>query len=140
MTGPMGQMRFSARYGRVLLCATALSLRILPAGGQNPEPLRQQAGAGVVALLHDAIIRCWNVPVRPGMAGKVARLRLELSRDGSLLGEPLVLDPQDDPDFTLLAESARRAVIRCAPYRGLTRHAGSYEDWRVVVINFRQPG
>lgn len=64
---------------------------------------------------------------------------LRLDRDGAVTSEPIVLDQPLEPGIARLAESARRAVIRCAPYDGLKRYGALYSRWREIILNFRQP-
>ncbi len=86
-----------------------------------------------------AIAACWPVPPQATATGHVARLRLSLRPDGSLAGEPALLDEKDDPAFQALAASALRAVRRCAPFTALARSGEPYARWREIVLNFRSP-
>jgi outer membrane biosynthesis protein TonB len=78
---------------------------------------------------------CWNVP--PGVAEAkdlVVQVRLSLNRDGSLSGEPIVVNRGRHALFQIAAESAIRAVHSCQPFRLLP--ASRYEVWQVVDVNF----
>jgi hypothetical protein len=44
-----------------------------------------------------------------------------------------VMNSSANPTFGIAAESARRAVLRCAPY---SLPAEKYDAWREVIINF----
>jgi hypothetical protein len=103
------------------------------------ETAQRAMSATVATYLHGSIVRCWNIPPGAGSAQDVVQLRLEFRRDGSLARDPVLLNPKDEPGFTLLATSALRAVRRCEPYAGLKRHAEAYKHWRTVVVNFRRP-
>jgi hypothetical protein len=104
----------------------------------QPVAANERALAEIARYLHGAVARCWNPPVE-ALSEAAVRIRLEFAHDGTLAGEPIVLDPPDDPAAAALAESARRAVIRCAPYDGLTRHIALYPRWRQTVLNFHPP-
>ncbi len=104
-----------------------------------PAMAQDRAFAEAVRYLHDRVVSCWNVPPGAAPAGTVVRIRFELDRDGAVTGDPVVLDQPLETVAARLAESARRAVIRCAPYDGLKRHGALYQRWRDIVLNFRQP-
>ncbi len=82
------------------------------------------------------IQKCWSVPAGARDAENlVVRIRFSLNPDGSLRGEPKILDRDrmDEPSFRTAAESARRAVLRCTP---LTLPPAKYESWKDIVLNF----
>ncbi|AZO79535.1 hypothetical protein B5U98_29930 [Bosea sp. Tri-39] len=105
----------------------------------TPVVAQDRAFADAVRYVHDKVTACWNVPPAAAPTGTIVRIRFELDRDGGLIGAPVVLDQPLKAGVALLAESARRAVIRCAPYDGLKRHGALYPRWREIVLNFRQP-
>jgi hypothetical protein len=117
----------------VLLLGGALILAVA-------EPVRAQDRAldDAIRYVHDKVTSCWNVPTA-APAGTTVRVRLELDRDGGLVADPEVIDPPPKAGVALLAESARRAVVRCAPYDGLRRYGALYPRWREIILNFRQP-
>lgn len=86
---------------------------------------------------------CWDVPAGARNAANLAvKVSFSLRPDGSLAGLPVV---QDDvqaekaggPFCRAAAESARRAVLKCAPLTGLP--TDRYEYWRDVTLNLH-PG
>ena len=85
--------------------------------------------------LKKAIQLCWSIPVN---THSTARVQISLNKDGSLAGPPKILDPVTPPPDKL-AESAIRAITRCAPFPGLTSYAAHYDLWRDVVLTF-DPG
>lgn len=83
--------------------------------------------------LMKAIELCWAPPVG---TRSVARIQISLNKDGSLAGPPKILGPvMPSPDK--VAESAARAVTRCAPFSRLTSYAAHYDLWRDVVLTFK---
>ncbi|MGX1790589.1 hypothetical protein ACWIGM_27840 [Bosea sp. NPDC055332] len=123
--------------------------RLPPAAGLLGSALALFAAAAAVAedrafadaarYVHDKVVSCWNVAPGAAPAGTIVRIRFELDRTGAVVGEPVVLDQPLETGAARLAESARRAIIRCAPYDGLKRHGALYRRWREIVLNFRQP-
>lgn len=79
--------------------------------------------------------QCWNVPV--GLADArdlVVTLRIQFKQDGSLLGEPKLMNSASHPAFQVASESALRAVRSCAPYSFLP--VAKYEAWKDVIVDF----
>ncbi|MEM8986749.1 MAG: hypothetical protein AAGC95_08505 [Pseudomonadota bacterium] len=116
-----------------------------PAAAQADTP-RPQAGLGLNLTLSEedalrsAMYRCWTVPAgAPEPEKLVVRVRVKLNRDGSLQGQPEVLDrgrinASGDPYLRLAAESAQRAVLRCAPYN---LPADKYDGgWEEITMTF----
>lgn len=121
------------------LTALLLGAAFAPAAGASALA-QDRALADAVGYVHDKIVSCWNVPPAATKLDATVRVKLRLERDGRLADDPVVLNPRPDgPAFALLAESARRAIIRCAPYDELKRHAALYQGWREIIVNFRSP-
>ena len=85
--------------------------------------------------LRGQIQRCWNII--PGMEGG-GEVRVEvtmrLDRTGAIEGQPNVhATGGAERTRNSLAESARRAVLRCAPYN---LPAEKYDTWADVKVNF----
>ena len=84
--------------------------------------------------LRQQIQKCWNPPV--GVAGAeklLIQLRIGLNQDGSVQSNPRLLNSVSHPSFQIAADSAIRAVLRCAPY---DMPAEKYETWRDIKMNF----
>ncbi|RWN34190.1 MAG: hypothetical protein EOR97_05400 [Mesorhizobium sp.] len=82
-----------------------------------------------------AIQHCWNMPAN---THSIARVQVSLNKDGSLAGPPKILGPVTTPPDKV-AESAVRAIARCAPFPRLTSYAAHYDMWRDVILTFN-PG
>lgn len=82
---------------------------------------------------------CWSVPAGVRELEQMAvTIRLRLRPDGSLLGEPEVLDRArmnhpGEEFFRTFAESALRAVRKCDPLRMPSKN---YERWRELELTF----
>ncbi|RUU10952.1 hypothetical protein EOD10_19705 [Mesorhizobium sp. M7A.T.Ca.TU.009.01.3.2] len=85
--------------------------------------------------LMKAIQHCWNMPAN---THSLARVQVSLNKDGSLAGPPKILGPVTTPPDKV-AESAVRAIARCAPFPRLTSYAAHYDMWRDVILTFN-PG
>ena len=84
--------------------------------------------------LRRQIARCWNPPV--GAVGADAagvRVAFSLTPEGQVEGQPQVVSSGSGPVYLAAADSAVRAVRRCAPY---SLPFEKYEAWREVVVNF----
>jgi hypothetical protein len=87
-----------------------------------------------------AVERCWTIPAGARNAQNLrVTIRLFLTQDGNLLRAPEVVDAArmnraGEETFRAAAESAMRAVQRCAPYRMLP--AQKYDTWREIEMNF----
>ena len=114
-----------------LVIAASLAASLLLTGGTSRADVAVQRDIG--DYLMKAIQLCWNIPVN---TRGIARVKISLNKDGSLSGPPKILGPVTPPPDKL-AESAVRAIARCAPFPGLTSYAAHYELWRDVVLTFK---
>ena len=82
--------------------------------------------------------RCWSVPAGAANAQSlVVRIKVFLRPDGSLAQPPQLIDSSrlqsGDSYFRAAADSAMRAIRRCAPFR---MPADKYQSWREIDLNF----
>ncbi|MCC2112278.1 MAG: cell envelope integrity protein TolA [Hyphomicrobiales bacterium] len=105
-----------------------------PASLGSPTGRAEKMTQGELDALRGQIARCWSPPVGAiGAEALVVSIQMELNEDGSLAGSPRVLNSDSDPSFRAAADSAIRAVRRCAPY---TLPPEKYAAWRDVKVNF----
>jgi colicin import membrane protein len=92
----------------------------------------------LIGIIQDQLMKCWNVPIALANArgAVVPQVRMKLNTDGSLVGQPGVVNSSSDPLFAVAASSALTATRRCAPLRIPAQFAAYYDDWRDVVVNF----
>ena len=92
----------------------------------------------LIGIIQDQLMKCWNVPIALANARSavVPQIRMKLAADGSLVGQPGVVNSSSDPLFAVAASSALTATRRCAPLRIPAQFAAYYDDWRDVVVNF----
>ena len=108
--------------------------RARPGPVASAQPANAAPDARAMATLKQSIAgqiyRCWNVP--PGSQGQTVDLHILLARDGSLVAAPEVRGQAGAPNALVgraFAESAKRAVSRCAPLR---LPAALYDQWRDI--------
>jgi colicin import membrane protein len=88
-----------------------------------------------IDALRARIQECWNPPAGAADARDLAVLvRIQFNQDGSLAGEPRLITRVSAGYQQIAAESAIRAVRRCAPYTFMP--AAKYESWKDVEVNF----
>jgi colicin import membrane protein len=85
--------------------------------------------------LRGQIERCWNVPAGAMDAQNLTvSIQFKLDRSGELEGSPEIIGGGgSDGIQRAAAESARRAVMQCAPYN---LPAEKYEAWADVIVHF----
>ena len=86
--------------------------------------------------LRAKLISLWNPP--PAVSNNpdqyVVTIRIRLSRDHRLVGQPEVLNSGEGPLFEATRDSAVRAVIQGQPYDMLSQT--TYDVWRDITLNF----
>lgn len=85
--------------------------------------------------LRGQIQRCWNVPAGAIDAQNLrVSVKFSLDRSGAIEGRPVLVDGGGASGVErAAAESALRAVARCAPY---TLPVDKYDAWAEVLVNF----
>jgi colicin import membrane protein len=88
-----------------------------------------------IDALRARIQQCWNPPA--GLADArdlVVVVRIRFNQDGSLSADPTLSNSAANPTFQVAAESALRAVRRCAPYSFMP--IAKYDVWKDVEVTF----
>jgi outer membrane biosynthesis protein TonB len=95
-----------------------------PGKGTAPRAaaVSAQSMAGLAALLLQQVKPCYNPPAGGADAGQIATvLNLRMNRDGSVasveIGEQSGVNGQNQAYARQMADAARRAVLRCAPFK-----------------------
>ncbi|MFC6444065.1 energy transducer TonB [Shinella zoogloeoides] len=117
---------------RTLPALATLIALAAPAVAEDTTPALAMA-------LHRQIARCWAMPADiPAHVGTV-RVKFSLTESGELDGSPTIEGPvAGDPATKAFAASAVRAVVRCAPFKGLAELA-PYAAWKTLAVNFKRP-
>ncbi len=97
--------------------------------GNSPRLTQSEIDA-----LRAQIQACWNPPLGAENAQDlIVKVRIQFRTDGTLSAEPQLMNRGSGAYFQVAAESAMRAVRRCAPY---TLPAAKYEVWKDVEVTF----
>ncbi len=112
-----------------------------PVISPTPTPARDVPLAiSEIDAFRAQVERCWSIPAGARDAQNLrVTLRLFMTQDGNLLRPPEVVDGArmnraGEETFRAAAESAVRAVQRCAPYRMLP--VQKYDTWREIELTF----
>lgn len=109
--------------------------KALPKGAR----LDARATATLEQAIRAQIAPCWNPPIGgEDVRNMTVLLRIQLNRSGAVIGVPEVLDqtgvtPGNQSYARAFAESARRAVIRCAPLELPDEY---FDAWKLFELNF----
>lgn len=83
---------------------------------------------------------CWNLdPGAMGIEDMIVEIRAVLNQDGSVRSVEIMNTSRysTDTHFRSVADSAKRAVYICAPYKILAdKYAEKYDEWRVLKLRF----
>jgi colicin import membrane protein len=78
---------------------------------------------------------CWNPPVGAANDPRLfVVLRVFFKKDGSMAREPVPIEGTPSASGPALAESAKRALLRCQPFTML--RPDHYEKWKDIEIKF----
>ena len=100
-----------------------------PSGRLNVARMTQSETDALVGQIK----RCWNPPIGSAEAGIGVTLRFSMNQDGSLNGQPEIVQTPSHPLGVALANSARRALLQCGPYK---MPPEKYATWRSVEATF----
>ena len=87
-------------------------------------------------LLQDQYRHCWNYIGIAGQQKYVPQVHVQYAQDGTLIGQPELMNPPSDPNLRSLAESAMRAVRRCNPLRIPVLYQPYYDQWKGRIVRF----
>jgi hypothetical protein len=80
------------------------------------------------------LIGCWHIQVTPPDPSELrVKMKIFLNQNGSLSQPPIILESGSSSFARTAAESAVRAVRRCAPYN---LPPEKYDDWREIIMTF----
>jgi hypothetical protein len=109
-----------------------------PAAAPPPPSLETRLEASQLeAAIRQQVEQCWNVPAGARDAENlIVEIRVQLNPDGSVTDARIVDQSRlmTDLAFRAAAESARRAVLVCSPFKNLP--AARYDVWRALTLRF----
>ncbi len=116
----------------------------LPAltGTASPQLADEALSLSVIDAIARQVEANWSVPVGAREARNLqVAIRIRLQPDGSVIQAEFVdrarLTRPGEEFYRTVAESARRAVLKASPLRGLPPE--KYRIWRDIVFTFRPP-
>jgi outer membrane biosynthesis protein TonB len=105
-----------------------------PTVGGTTASVDARMTANELDALRSRLAQCWSPPIGWTDPAEVrVVLLISLNPDGSVASEPEVMQRPDGRYAQPAAESALRAVRRCAPY---ALPAEKYESWKQVKVTF----
>jgi colicin import membrane protein len=103
----------------------------------HAEKLSPSMAAQLDGWLIDHYRGCWSYFGLGATQDYVPQLRIRMAQDGSLIGQPALLNPPNDPNLKSLADSAIRAVNRCNPLEIPDRFRPFYEEgYKQRIVRF----
>jgi colicin import membrane protein len=121
-----------AATGKELQQVASLGSPTASADKMSPSLQAQMNG-----WFQDKFQGCWTQPISlPAGPKYVPEIRVPLNLDGSLTGDPTLLNPPSDPGWQPLAESALRAVHTCDPLPVPDIFKPYYDQWRDRIVRF----
>ena len=115
---------------------TITNTMVSPASLGTTTPNSQFLMQSWMGALRARVESFWDIPAGSlDVADLTVQVRVRFNRDGSLKGEPVVLNDSSNPAFRVAAEASLRALRRGAPYSFLP--ASQYETWNDVELDFR---
>jgi colicin import membrane protein len=121
-----------ASTGRALQQTASLGSPTASAPKMSPSMEAQMEG-----WFQDRFHDCWTPPLtQPSGAKYIPEVRTPLNVDGSLAGQPVLVNPPRDPAWRAMADSAVRAILKCNPLPVPEQYKPYYEEWRGRTVRF----
>ena len=106
-----------------------------PTKGERDLQGKDQAlSATTIAAFVQRIRECWVIPPGAREANITVKIRIQLNLDGSVIGEPEVMNGPGDFLFDTTARSTKAAILQCQNYDFLPQD--QYDVWKDLVLNF----
>lgn len=80
--------------------------------------------------------QCWTRPSHTGPKGYIPKIKVEFGPNGTLLGQPTLINAAGDPASKAQAANAMKAVMDCKQLNVPAIFAPFYDEWRTRVIYF----
>jgi colicin import membrane protein len=88
-----------------------------------------------IDALRRRLSECWSPPVGAANAPNLKVIfRVLFQRDGSVAGDPALVAGTASPYGPAMAESAKRAILTCQPFKMLRPE--NYDVWKDIEITF----
>jgi TolA protein len=114
--------------------SAADTLSTAPSLGKADAKAAQLSQSEIDAL-RKALGECWNVPPGATDGGQIkVVMRVLFKPDGSVATPPQLVAASASPFGPAMADSARRAILKCQPFTMLRPE--HYEQWKDIEITF----
>ncbi len=108
----------------------------LGAANANAAKMSPSMWEGLDRLLQDQYKQCWSYIGIATQPKYVPQIRVQYAQDGTLIGQPVLLNPPSDPAMRSLADSAMRAIRRCNPLHIPAMYQPFYDQWKGRDVGF----
>ncbi len=100
--------------------------------------LSQSEMEALIGMLRSQISACWSPPIGAAESGVITTLVIQLNQDGTLKADPQIqtVSPDNHPQAVSIANSAVRAVKRCASEKPFKLPPDKYAAWAVNHVTF----
>lgn len=106
-----------------------------PTKGQKTLQGKDQAlSATAIAAFVQKIRECWIIPPGAREGNITVKVHILLNEDGSVNGQPDVMNGPGDYLFSTTAQSTVTAILQCQNYDFLPKD--QYDVWKDLVLNF----
>ncbi|MFO1122094.1 MAG: hypothetical protein U1F47_07235 [Hyphomicrobiales bacterium] len=106
-----------------------------PATGEtNLQGADNTLSATAIDALRSRIQQCWSVPPGAREANITVKVRFQLASDGTVIGEPQIMNDSAEPLFETTARSTVAAILSCQAYDFLPQE--QYDLWKDLILNF----
>lgn len=106
-----------------------------PAPGERDLQGKDQAlSATAISAFVQRIRECWVIPPGAREGNITVKVRIQMNPDGSIAGDPEVMNGPGDFLFDTTARSTVAAILGCQNYDFLPQD--QYDVWKDLVLNF----
>jgi colicin import membrane protein len=103
-------------------------------GEKDLQGKDQTLSATTIAAFVQKIRECWVIPPGAREANITVKVRIQLNEDGSVAGEPAIMNGPGDFLFDTTARSTVAAILGCQNYDFLPKD--QYDVWKDLGLNF----
>lgn len=103
-------------------------------GERDLQGKDQTLSATTIAAFVQRIKECWVIPPGAREGDITVKIRIQLNLDGTVMGEPQVMNGPGDYLFETTARSTKAAILQCQNYDFLPQD--QHEVWKDLVLNF----
>jgi outer membrane biosynthesis protein TonB len=103
-------------------------------GEKNLQGKDRSLSATTISAFVQRIRECWVIPPGAREGDITVKVRIQINKDGSIAGNPQVMNGPGDFLFETTARSTVAAILGCQNYDFLPQD--QYDVWKDLVLNF----